>query len=117
MGLLDRINAQLVKPERQISSRDNYLTPDDYAAIFQFGGLGYPVVQTTMGSVDEERIGVEAVGANQTNATVFSLTQARVQAFSQIRFQWTRFQGALNGDLFGSPELQLLENPWPGGST
>lgn len=115
MGLLDRINAELVKPDSH--SRDGYLTPSDWVELFQFGGIGYPLVQTTMGSVDEERIGVGANGINRSNAAVFSLVQARIQAFSQVRFQWTRFQGALNGDLFGGPELRILEEPWPGGTT
>ncbi len=115
MGLLDRVNSQLAGP--QTHSRDGYLTTADLVELFTFGGVGYPFVTTTMGSVDEERIGVSAVGANRSNASVFSLTQARVQAFSQVRFQWTRFKGSMPGDLFGSPELALLEEPWPGGST
>src|SRR5258706_7997150 len=115
VGLVDRINAQLAKPETH--RRDGFLTPSDWAEIFQFGGIGYPIVQTTMGSVDEERIGVSANAANRGNGAVFALVQARVQAFAQVRFQWTRFQGSLQGDLFGSPELELLEKPWPGGST
>lgn len=115
-GLLDRINGQLAQRD-DAHSRDGYLTQNDWAELFQFGGIGYPVVQTTMGSVDEERIGISSTAANKGNASVYSLVMARVQAFAQVRFQWTRFQGALQGDLFGSPELSLLENPWPGGST
>ena len=109
MGLLDRINAELVKSDSH--SRDGYLTPSDWVELFQFGGIGYPLVQTTMGSVDEERIGVGANGINRSNAAVFSLVQARIQAFSQVRFQWTRFQGALNGDLFGGHPIRLSETP------
>jgi hypothetical protein len=40
-----------------------------------------------------------------------------MQVFSQVRFQWTRFQGSQPGDLFGSSELSVLEQPWPGGTT
>jgi len=48
---------------------------------------------------------------------VASLIMARVQAFSQIRFQWTRFSGAVPGDLFGTEDLAVLERPWPNGHT
>jgi 2'-5' RNA ligase/phage portal protein BeeE len=40
-----------------------------------------------------------------------------MQVFSQVRFQWTRFQGSQPGDLFGTPELSLLETPWANGTT
>jgi phage portal protein BeeE len=34
-----------------------------------------------------------------------------------VRFQWTQFVGSQPGDLFGTPELAVLERPWRGGTT
>jgi phage portal protein BeeE len=106
-------------PGTVLSRRDTLgLTVDEWAlAAFGFQGSQYPFMQTTMGSVNEESIIGSATGAHKGNPTIFSLVQARVQAFSQIRFQWTRFSGSQPGDLFGDPRLKLLEKPWPTGST
>jgi phage portal protein BeeE len=37
--------------------------------------------------------------------------------FSQARFGWRERRRGVLGDFFGSPELSLLENPWPNGTT
>ncbi|MEU6826929.1 phage portal protein [Streptomyces atriruber] len=113
MGLLERVNSAL--PGRQRS--DSPLDLDTWANYFGFGGLDYPVVQTTMSSINEERVGLTTSAAIKMNGPVFSLVLARLQLFSQARFQWTRFSGGAPTDLFGSPELGLLERPWPGGTT
>lgn len=117
-GILERVNNRVaIRRSGGVSQRDTVLTPDEWAGLFEYGGLSYPIVQTTMGNVKEERIAWSSVAANQGNSAVFSLVQARIQAFAQIRFQWTRFQGAQPGDLWGTPELQVLEQPWPHGRT
>lgn len=56
-------------------------------------------------------------GAYKTNGVVFSAIDRRQQVFSQARFQWQENRGGQPGNLFGSPELSLLENPWPNGTT
>ena len=99
------------------SSRDFSLNVDEWSALFEFGGLTYPLIQTTMGNVKEERIVGSTIAAHHGNTAVFSLVQARMQAFSQVRFQWSRFNGSQPGDLFGTPELAILEHPWPNGNT
>src|SRR5690606_2483801 len=75
------------------------------------------LLRTTMGTLDEEQIGATLSGLVKSNAPTFALTLARQQVFSQVRFQWTRFSRGEPGDLFGSPELEVLERPWPGGTT
>ncbi|TQN30606.1 phage portal protein BeeE [Haloactinospora alba] len=75
------------------------------------------VLQTTMGTLDEEQVGSTLSGLVKSNGPVWALTLARMQVFSQARFQWTRFERGGTGDLFGSPELGVLERPWPGGTT
>ena len=116
MGLLERVNRQVAPRSSQQRAVDP-LSMDDWAQFFTFAGVGYPVVQTTMGSLNRERIVRSAVAAYEVSGPVFALVVARLQVFSQIRFQWTRFQGSQPGDLFGTPELQVLETPWPGGTT
>lgn len=56
-------------------------------------------------------------GAYKADGVVFSCIDRRQQVFSQARFQWREFRQGRPGDLFGSPELALLENPWPTGTT
>lgn len=74
-------------------------------------------LQTTMPRLDEEQIAGSLAGLVKTNGPVFALMLARMQVFSQARFQWARFERGEVADLFGSPELAILERPWPGGTT
>ncbi|MEU8717486.1 phage portal protein [Streptomyces sp. NPDC048663] len=111
MGLLDRINARLAP------ARPQNLSLDEYASFFTFGGSQYPLLQTTYSQIDQERIAWTADWAAKSSGPVFSLVLARMQVFSQVRFQWTRFTGSQPGDLFGTSELSVLEQPWPGGTT
>lgn len=113
MALVDRINSGLA----ELRHRDSQLSINDWADYFSFGGNTYPVVQTSMGQIDRESVGATSVAGFKGNGPVFSLVLARLQAFSQVRFQWTRFQGSQPGDLFGTPELGVLERPWNGGTT
>ncbi len=50
----------------------------------------------------------------QGNGVVFAVLNARLTYFSQATF---KFRQLSDGKLFGTPELGILENPWPGGST
>src|SRR6266702_4418608 len=117
-AFLERVNAKMARRYSAApSQRDMSLNVDEWSALFEFGGLTYPLIQTTMGNVKEERIVGSTIAAHHGNTAVFALVQARMQAFSQIRFQCTRFKGSDPGDLFGSPDLSVLEHPWPGGLT
>jgi hypothetical protein len=40
---------------------------DDYASWFSYGGLQYPLLQTTYNSLDQERIAVNAAHAAKTS--------------------------------------------------
>lgn len=55
--------------------------------------------------------------AYKANGVVFACTVARQMVFAQARFQWREFRDGRPGDLFGSSDLRLLENPWQGGTT
>jgi phage portal protein BeeE len=116
VGLVDRVNSQLARSGRPRNSASP-LSWDQWQEFFSFGGVDYPLLQTTMGSINREKVPASAVAAYKSSGPVFALTLARMQVFSQVRFQWTRFQGSQASDLFGSPELSVLEKPWPNGTT
>jgi phage portal protein BeeE len=97
--------------------RDNVLSMGDFSDLFRFNGLAYPFLNTTMGTLDEETIGSTLNQVAKTNGIVFALMLARLQVFSQARFQWTRYERGAPADLFGSEDLAVLERPWAGGTT
>lgn len=121
MGLLERIDAARHHPAAASASRDvaraTPLAFQDWVDLFQFGGISYPLLQTTQGKLNEEQIAQTASAAYKSNGIVFSLILARLQVFSQARFQWTRFEGGQPSRLFGTTELRVLERPWRGGTT
>lgn len=51
------------------------------------------------------------------NGVVFACIAARQMVFSEIRFAWRRFEDGRPGDVFGNSDLELLERPWPNGTT
>lgn len=127
MNLLDRLRS---------GSRD-IETLDDYASLFnQFGfqGIGYGLgtgaagygvapspLQTTLGGQMTEMapntfVGL-AQGAYASNGVVFACMLVRQLIFSAIRFQWQRMRNGHASDLYGTPDLSILERPWPGGTT
>jgi phage portal protein BeeE len=55
--------------------------------------------------------------AYKSNGVVFAVILTRLLLFSEMRFQWQRFNKGRPGDLFGTADLALLENPWPNGTT
>jgi phage portal protein BeeE len=86
-----------------------------------FGGMSYPLVGLgSLGNRTEE-IGQSFAGyvqgAYKANGVIFSVVLARLLLFAEARFQWQRLSGGKPGDLFGTPELGVLERPWPGGTT
>jgi phage portal protein BeeE len=55
--------------------------------------------------------------AYKSNGVVFATMLARLLIFSEARFQWQRITAGRPGDLFGTPELSILETPWPNATT
>jgi Phage portal protein len=53
----------------------------------------------------------------QGNGVIWSVERVRMSVFSEARFQFQRFNGGRPGDLWGDQSLQLLEQPWVGGTT
>ncbi|SOE25618.1 Phage portal protein BeeE [Streptomyces sp. OK228] len=75
-----------------------------------------------MGSTaDKERIETNfegyVEGAFKRNGPIFSCVVARQMVFSEARFMWRQFNKGRPGDLFSNAELELLNRPWPTGTT
>lgn len=89
---------------------------------FSVGGQTYTVpVQTTMPGQKAETIANSfegfVTGGLMGNSVIFGLASVRIRVFSEVRFQYQRFNKGRPGDLWGDQSLQILEAPWPGGTT
>lgn len=56
-------------------------------------------------------------GAYKRNGVIFACCVARQLLFSEARFQFQGIKNGRPGDLFGTPELEVLEKPWPNATT
>ena len=82
----------------------------------------YPLgVRTSYGTSPAEPIPPTLAGfssgALKGDGVVFACERLRLSVFSEARFQFQQMRGGRPGDLFGTPELALLERPFPGGTT
>lgn len=75
------------------------------------------ILNQSWGDLANEELVTSVEQAYRDNGPVFALILARMQVFSQARFQWTRWTGGTPHDFFGSSDLAILEYPWPGGTT
>lgn len=55
--------------------------------------------------------------AYKANGVVFACMLARQMLFSEVRFAWREWKDGQPGRLYGNPNLQVLEKPWPSGTT
>lgn len=121
---MDLVSRALAKAEPR---RSTISTLDDYATFlsnsFYYNGFAYSgnTVQQTLKGQEAERIPNDlrsyAHKLYADNGPVFALMGVRMNCFSGIRFQWQQILNGRPGKLFGNPELGILENPWPGGTT
>lgn len=97
----------------------------EYVNLF-YQGIGYPMAfplapQTMPGTPSETIDGGFAglyQGAMRTNSIVSACLLTRQLHFQQARFKFRqRLPNGLPGNIFGTGELQILEEPWPKGST
>jgi hypothetical protein len=59
-----------------------------------------------------------ASGAYKANGIVFAVSMARARPFSEISFKFRRRNNPGGGnDLFPTRDLDILDTPWPGGTT
>lgn len=117
MRLLDA----LVRTTPPASERRYSLT--DYAGWLAFAGHNYPLqgFTTSYGKTPVEPISADfagyIAGALKSCGVVFAVELLRLSVFAEARFQWQGLEKGRPGKLFGTPELELLERPWQGGTT
>src|SRR5574338_30345 len=117
MALMDDIRRWMgLQPQRSHPT----LPFDTWVSYFGLDGLSYPTIrQTLQGTVEE--IGPDfsglSSGAFKRNGIIFTCMATRQLLFSEARFQYQQLRNGTPGDLFGTSDLALLENPWPNAST
>jgi phage portal protein BeeE len=114
---------QLARRTRRSESRyslDQFIAD---AATFAFAGNTYGLTDTYGTTTDRPTERTESpfahwVGAAyKANGVVFACQVARLRLFSEARLQYRALRGGRTGELFGTPDLRVLERPWPNGST
>jgi phage portal protein BeeE len=102
------------------SAEQKRFSIDDWLGWFSYQGVGYPITSTASTS-DREDVENSFIGYVQgiykSNEVVFATMLARQLLFAEARFQWQQLRAGRPGDLFGTPELAILDNPWRGGTT
>lgn len=98
------------------------LSLDDWAQMFTDPAsvYGSRVLETFQGQPAELSDGSFASMVNvayRRNGVVFAVMLVRMKLFSEARFQFQQMNGGKPGDLFGTPELAILERPWPKATT
>lgn len=102
---------------RPTSLRAETYSLDDYVNLLRSSGYG--LITTMQGNQEPmsgDFLGLIA-GAYQSNGVVFACLMTRFLLFSEARFQFQQMRGGRPGDLFGTPDLQILETPEPGMTT
>jgi phage portal protein BeeE len=107
-------------PVEVLEERDRPISMGEWADFFQFGAAAFPVLSSGSG-VNVEDIETSFVGyvrgAYKSDGIVFACMLARQMLFSEARFLWQQLRSGRPGDLFSTPELDLLQRPWPNGTT
>lgn len=99
--------------------------PDAFAELlnaFSHNGLVYGGgIHQTLANNPTERISGDyaslVAGGYAANGVVFSCMLVRQLVFSAVRFQWQQLRAGRPSDMYGNQSLNLLEEPWSGGTT
>lgn len=124
MKLLDAITPA-VRPLERLSLAEAYFDAGNQLGgftTFSVGGQTYTVpISTTMPGQKAETIANSfegfVIGGLMGNGVIFSLSSVRLRVLSQARFQFQTITKGRPADLYGTTDLEILENPWPGGVT
>lgn len=99
-------------------------TVDELLAQVSYLGQNYPLGLQFTGDMNDDTeapLPAEFVHnvrtAYQQGGPVFACIVARSYLFTEARFQWQQIDNGRPGELFGTPSLRLLEQPWPRGTT
>lgn len=113
----------LWKTLREPARSSNYVTSgytlSDYVTWIVNGNTYHGMSQTLQGRHEPIENDFEGIvsGAYKRDGVVFAVELTRLMLFSEARFQWQRMENGRPGDLFGTPDLGIIEKPWPNGTT
>lgn len=98
------------------------LSQNDWAKFFDPNGTPYPLSishNTPYEKREDADRGFEqaVAGIYKKNGIVFACCMARMLLFSEARFQFQQIKSGRPQDFFGTPELEIFENPWPNATT
>ncbi|MFI6883378.1 phage portal protein [Streptosporangium canum] len=116
MGLLEKV-AEARAGGRAAGGRKSW----SEANFWDLERLRWPFLGSS--SLNSEREEIEndfegyVQGIAKANGPVFALMTTRMLVFSEARFQFRRMSNGRPGDLFGTPDLALLERPWTNATT
>lgn len=108
--------ADAVSGLRAVTGGSRSMSIEDIAKVI---GANLLTPQTYVGAKRDEPDGTFPSVASllSTNPIVYACHQVRSEVFALAAFRFQQLRQGLPGALFGSPELALLETPWPGGTT
>jgi len=89
-------------------------------SIYDWAKMFAPGSQFSFGGMPYQGLNIGQTPLSQPitdNPAVFSVANIRLMLFAEARFQWQQMRGGRPGDLFGNPDLAILEEPWPGHTT
>lgn len=106
--------------------KEERLSQDAWAQMFQdsfsFEGNRYPITPTFNGggrnseNIDNDFSGY-VKGAYKSNGIVFACMITRQLVFTEMSFMYQQLSKGRPTDLFSSKELDILQKPWPNGTT
>jgi hypothetical protein len=76
-----------------------------------------PSLATTTTELPDTRFPTMVSGVYARNGVVYACEALRLSVFAEARAQFRQLRNGKPGNLFGTPELRILEEPWPGGTT
>lgn len=88
----------------------------DMLTSFSYQGVRYTLPVTRQEDVGGS-YSLLARAALKANGVVFACVMNRMFLFSEARFMFRRLRAGRPGDLFGTPELRPLSQPWSGATT
>lgn len=103
----------------RLLGRGQRATVSEYISWAAQAGPPMPSMEQTLNGT-KYRVSDGAHGAKaaaSVNSVVASVMDVRQAVFSQVRFRGQTIRNGKPADLFGTPELSLLERPWTGGQT
>lgn len=115
MNLLQRLN----RPRADIRPLDF----DQWLGAFDFNGTGYgfPMLNQTYAGGTTQEVPSTYTGLASSllarNGIVWACVTTGNMLFAEAQFQFRRKGQIGSNALYGKPSLELLETPWPGGTT